>query len=302
MKRVQVAACVLSLIIGSAPAVCLWPQDVSAQEKEQTDEKDKKEKDQVATADEMATPKEVVDDSMTPVKAEELKDGEYTVTVDSSSAMFRIVDCTLTVKDGKMTAVMTMGGKGYLKLFMGTGEEAVDASEEDFIPFVENKDGAHTFEVPVEALDQGIACAAFSKNKEKWYDRTIVFKASSLPDEAFAQSRMTELELEDGEYTVEVTLSGGSGRASVESPAALTVKDGEITAHLIWSSPNYDYMVVDEEKYELLDTEGNSDFEIPVKGFDYEMPVLADTIAMSEPHEIEYTLNFDSASVKEADK
>ena len=30
--------------------------------------------------------------------------------------------------------------------------------------------------------------------------------------------------------------------------------------------------------------------------------VTADTVAMSTPHEIEYTLQFDSASIKEAEK
>lgn len=101
-----------------------------------------------------------------------------------------------------------------------------------------------------------------------------------------------ELGLEDGEYTAEVTLEGGSGRATVESPANLTVKDGEVTATIVWSSPNYDYMIVDGEKYEPVNTEGNSTFEILVDGFDYPMEVVADTVAMSEPHEIEYTLTF----------
>ena len=65
-----------------------------------------------------------------------------------------------------MTAVMTMGGKGYRYLYMGTGEEAVAADESEYIPYVEDADGAHTFTVPVDALDEGIACAAFSNKKE----------------------------------------------------------------------------------------------------------------------------------------
>ena len=36
--------------------------------------------------------------------------------------MFKITSCTLTVKDGAMTAKMTMGGTGYLYVYMGTGE------------------------------------------------------------------------------------------------------------------------------------------------------------------------------------
>ena len=38
----------------------------------------------------------------------------------------------------------------------------------------------------------------------------------------------------------------------------------------------------------------------PVSAFDWKMPVLADTTAMSTPHEIEYTLYFDSATIEKA--
>ena len=65
-----------------------------------------------------------------------------------------------------------------------------------------------------------------------------------------------------------MTLEGGSGRATVESPAALTVADGIMTATIVWSSPNYDYMLVDGEKYLPVNTEGNSTFEIPVAALD----------------------------------
>ena len=104
---------------------------------------------------------DAVKDGMEPVSADALKDGVYEVRVDSSSGMFRITECELTVQDGAMSAVMTMSGTGYLKLYMGTGAEAEQASEADFIPFVENADGKHTFKVPVEALDKEINCSAF---------------------------------------------------------------------------------------------------------------------------------------------
>ena len=169
---------------------------------------------------------------------------------------------------------------------------------------MENADGKHTFKVPVEALDKEIDCSAFSKKKEKWYDRVLVFLADSLPPEAFADGKVASaesLKLEDGSYTVAVRLEGGSGRASVESPAALRVEDGRAFAVIIWSSSNYDYMKVDGEKFDLIHTEGNSSFEIPVSAFDWKMPVIADTIAMSEPHEVEYTLVFNSTTIKRAE-
>ena len=244
-------------------------------------------------------------ESAVPVPGYALKDGTYPIEAESSSSMFRVVRCELTVLDGEMTAEMTMGGTGYLRVFPGTGEEAAAAADTDWIPYAEQADGSHAFTVPVEALDQGIPCAAFSKKKEKWYDRTLVFRADSLPADALADGVMTtaeSLSLADGTYTADVTLSGGSGRASVESPAALTVSGGKVTAKIIWSSKNYDYMKVNDEKYDAVIENEHSTFEIPVAGFDWAMPVVADTTAMSEPHEIEYTLRFDSASIAPAAK
>ena len=103
---------------------------------------------------------------------------------------------------------------------------------------------------------------------------------------------------EDGTYTASVTLEGGSGRATVESPAVLRCEGGQFYATIIWSSPNFDYMKVDGEKYLPTSTEGNSTFELPVAAFDQKLDVIADTVAMSEPHEVEYTLFFDSASLQ----
>lgn len=103
---------------------------------------------------------------------------------------------------------------------------------------------------------------------------------------------------ENGAYTANVTLEGGTGRASVASPAQLRCEDGQFWAIIEWSSPNFDYMKVNGEKYELIsEPGGNSVFEIPVAAFDQALDVVADTIAMSEPHEVEYTLTFDSSSL-----
>ena len=256
---------------------------------------------QEETQHETVPPEEIGFEGMTPVTADELSDGEYPITVDSSSSMFKITECTLAVSSGSMTAKMTMSGKGYEYLYMGTEEAAASANENDFIKYEENADGAHVFTVPVEALNKEIDCAAFSKKKQQWYGRTLVFRADSLPDDAGFSNNGTsasELGLEDGEYTADVKLEGGSGRASVSSPAKLTVKDGNVTAEIIWSSNKYDYMIVGDEKYLPLSTDENSVFEIPVSGFDFMMPVKADTTAMSTPHEIEYTLYFDSASIE----
>lgn len=103
---------------------------------------------------------------------------------------------------------------------------------------------------------------------------------------------------EDGTYTAKVTLSGGTGRATIQSPAKLRCSNGQFYATILWSSPNFDYMKVNGTRYELISAPGsNSTFEIPVAAFDTPLTVIADTVAMSEPHEVEYTLTFDSASL-----
>lgn len=260
--------------------------------------------DQVAGASEMTDVIDVVEEGMVPVPASDLKEGTYDVVMDSSSSMFKADHVKLSVADGKMEAILYMTSKSYLYMFAGTAEEAAAAAEDAYILPEEIEGDMRTFTLPVEALDAGGSYAAFSKKKEKWYDRTLLFRADSLPEEAFLEARYVtaaDLGLADGDYTVTVTLEGGSGRASVESPAALHVEDGACTARIVWSSDNYDYMMVDGERYDPVNTEGNSVFEIPVNGFDYEMPVQADTTAMSQPYLIDYTLTFDSAGIKPAE-
>ncbi|HAG12322.1 MAG TPA: hypothetical protein DCG49_00490 [Ruminococcus sp.] len=254
----------------------------------------------VASGDDVIAADAVGYEGMEAVTADALQDGVYSISVDSSSSMFRITDCLLTVENGKMTAKMTMSGAGYEALYSGTAADAAAAPESERIPFTEEND-VHCFTFPVAALDQEIDCAAFSTKKQLWYDRKLVFRADSLPDHAFKEREMVTaetLELADGEYTIAVTLEGGSGKASVQSPAKLTVSGGEATAELIWSSNKYDYMRVNDVQYLPTDTTEFSVFEIPVTEFDRKLNVTADTTAMSTPHEIEYTLYFDSSSIE----
>ena len=124
------------------------------------------------------------DEGEKPICAADIADGTYSIEVQSSSSMFRVVDCQLTVSDDTMTAVMTMSGQGYGYLFMGTGEEALAADESLYIPFELNEEGQKTFKVPVEALDMTVKCAAWSIKKSQWYDRDLVFKSDTLPKNA----------------------------------------------------------------------------------------------------------------------
>ena len=257
----------------------------------------------VADASEMTEVVDVMEEGMVPVPASELKDGTYAVEMKSSSSMFKADHVELIVAEGRMEAVLYMTSKSYLYMFAGTAEEAAAAGEEQYVKPEEVSGDMRTFTLPVEALDAAGNYAAFSKKKEKWYDRTLLFRADSLPEDAFLTPRYTQLSdlaLEDGEYTVEVTLEGGSGKASVASPAKLHVSGGTCTAEIIWSSSNYDYMMVEDVRYDRLGSEEGSVFEIPVKGFDFRMPVQADTTAMSQPYLIDYTLYFDSTTITAA--
>ncbi len=103
--------------------------------------------------------------------------------------------------------------------------------------------------------------------------------------------------LADGTYHVAATLTGGTGKAKIASPVALTVKGGQIAATLVWSSANYDYMKVNGERYDAAIVDGHSVFTVPVASLEEPLPVVADTVAMSTPHEIEYTITFDAATL-----
>lgn len=104
----------------------------------------------------------------------------------------------------------------------------------------------------------------------------------------------------NGNYTVEASLEGGSGKATIQSPVPVKVAEGTMTATFVWSSSNYDLMVVDGTEYKPTSTKDGSTFEIPVKSIDGPLSVQAETTAMGTPHMIEYTINFDPSKVKAA--
>ncbi len=102
--------------------------------------------------------------------------------------------------------------------------------------------------------------------------------------------------LSDGSYEIAVSLEGGSGRASIHSPAQLDVENGAYYLTVVWSSSNYDYMIVDGQRYDFITVEGGSTFRFPVVA-PGAMAITADTLAMSTPHEIDYTLTLDADSI-----
>lgn len=244
---------------------------------------------------------EAASESAAASSARTLEDGTYTAEFDTDSSMFHVNEArdgkgTLTVEDGQMTLHISLQSKKIVNLYVGMAADAPDHEADWLQPTTDTvtySDGTseevYGFDVPVEALDTDFQLAILG-TKGKWYDHTVSVRNVE------AQAAEAVETPADGSYTCEVTLEGGSGRATVDSPAALTVADGKMTATIVWSSPNYDYMIVDGEKYLPTNTEGNSTFEIPVSALGTPLSVVADTVAMSTPHEIEYTLTFSAPS------
>ena len=217
------------------------------------------------------------------VTAKRIKNGTYSIEVDTNSAMFKFVDCQLAVDDSEMMAVVTMSGTGFDKVYWGKLEQAQADENNAYKPVL--NDGHNVFTIPLAALDRKLDCAGHGDRSGRWFDHIIEFMSVNISPDAFLPCQ------------INIAMTGGSGRATIDSPATLFYKEGTNIARIVWSSPNYTYMIVSGMKYLPVNTEGNSTFEIPVK-LDTDMSVIACTVAMSEPKEIEYVLRFDSASIK----
>lgn len=139
-----------------------------------------------------------------PAPEVNVANGIYSMDVVSSSSMFKVVDCILTAKDGKMSAVLTLSGTGYGYLYMGTKEEAASADQSSWIPYQVNEEGKYTYTVPVEALDKEIAVAAYSIKKGIWYDRTLTFQSETM-------KKIADLNSTDSENKGDSGNTGNSG-------------------------------------------------------------------------------------------
>ena len=239
----------------------------------------------------------------------QLPDGVYTVEFSTDSSMFHVSEAcdgkgTLMVKDGVMTIHISLGSKKILNLYPGLAEDAAKDGAvllEPTTDTVTYSDGmteeVYGFDVPVPVIGEEFDLALIG-TKGKWYDHKV--KVSDPVAEGTADTFDLST-VEDGSYTIELTMEGGSGRASIQSPAQLAIADGAATAILEWSSPNYDYMLVNSEKYLPVNTEGNSVFEVPVEALDVPLTMIGDTVAMSTPHEVEYTVTFHSETLESAE-
>ena len=244
-----------------------------------------------------------------------IADGTYVASFTTDNSMFHVNEANqdkgiLTVKDGKMTIHVSLQSKKIVNLYPGSAEDAKKEGAELIEPTTDKvvysdgyEDEVYGFDIPVPALNEEFDVALIGTHGN-WYDHKVVVSYPVEGDDIQSvingntADNAASSYVTDGEHTIEVALEGGTGRASVESPAVIRKNGDEIKAVITWSSPYYDYMIVDGQRYEPVNSDGNSVFEIPVASFDSPLEVVADTTAMSEPHEIEYTLKFDPASIK----
>lgn len=223
----------------------------------------------------------------------DLEDGAYMVDFDTDSSMFHVNEvmngkAVLTVKDGEGIVHLVMPSKNVLNLYKGLIAD-VEENEADWIsPTVETvtyEDGMEeevfAFDVLVDVIGEEFDLALIGK-KAVWYDH----KVSVSNPEALLEG------------SIEVSLEGGTGKVKLISPTIFkTVEDGYLVT-FEWSSKNYDYMIVDGVKYFPVEVNEHSVFEIPVKDINEPLNVIADTVAMSTPHEIEYVITFAVDSMK----
>ena len=202
-----------------------------------------------------------------------LTDGNYQVDVDTGNKMFKVTNCILTSEKGKMYAVITLSGTGYDYLYMGPAADAAEAAAKDYISYVADEAGKYTYKVPVESLDKGIAVAAHSIKKDKWYDRTLIFSSASA-------KRI----IADGTYQVNAEAGGKMFRVT---DCVMTVKNGQMTAAVTLSGQGYNRIYLgdvnnasDDEKNWILPDSLLAEqytFQIPVEKLDEVMTIAVHT-------------------------
>lgn len=224
------------------------------------------------------------------------EDGSYNnIGVTSSASMFKVVDCKLVVKDGKLTAVLTLSGTGYGHLYKGTKEEAAAADKSTWIPFVEDVNGKYTYSLPLNSLAENkVKLAAYSTKYAKWYDRELTFDFSNM-------NRIYPTAA-DGTYSIEVET--GAAMFKVVD-CKLTVKNGLMSAVITLSGTGYDYLYMgtgaDAEKADrkswvpyVVDANGKYTYTIPVEALDKEIAVASHSIKKNQWYARTLTFKYDT--------
>lgn len=251
----------------------------------------------------------------TPAPSNVPSDGIYSTTAETGASMFKVVGVKLTVKNGKMSAVITLSGEGYDYLYMGTAADAathtdnwIKYSGTDTYTLGDETKTGRTYTMPVSALDTPLTIASHSERQQKWYNRTITISSKNLKKTGDIPAEGTPA---DGIYST----SAVTGAAMFKVVGTkLTVKNGKMTALLTLSGVGYDYLYMGTAadaannkaqwiKYNgtaayILDgvTKTGRTYEIPVSALDKPITVASH----SESHNKWYdrTITFSSKDLK----
>lgn len=262
------------------------------------------------------------DDTSTNTK-KKLKDGTYKIRTEVTGKMFYIYPkdasthySIITVKNGKIKAVITLNGQGYDYVYMGTEAQANKAARSKWIRY-KAKNGFYSYTIPVSKLDTKLNISAHSRNYNKWYgDRTIKFysgtarkvksgttttgnkkntykrnsgKSTVVSASATTASVNNSTTLKDGTYSPDsFNWSGGSGRLAYIRCSKITVRGGRAYATITFSSSSYDSLKAGGSTYSRTGG-GLSTFVIPVK-LNANNTIIGRTTAMSSAHWVRYTI------------
>lgn len=233
--------------------------------------------------------------------------------------MFAPRDIVLTSQGGNMTALIALSGSGYDYLYLGSAA-AAETDEANWIPFIQNlymegiyKDGAmgegincvgYTYAVPIASMDTDIQIASHAVKSGTWADRTIRLQSADFIPLDFGN----ETSLPDGTYQADdFTFSGGTGKTTAEC-LEINVRNGKSYATLQVKSANYQYLLTgatwgDDSagkiQFNTTMSEGTSTTEIPI-ALNKDVAITGKTIAMSNPHEIDYFVNISFATPAQA--
>ncbi len=246
-------------------------------------------------------------------KSLNLSDGDYLVKFTTDSSMFHLNEACnglakMHVENGIGTAEIILPSKNTVNLFSGLKKDAEKSGAVLIDPVVVSvtyEDGmeeeVNCFLVPVPVIDEEFDLALIG-TKGVWYDHKVMISdpvpyVEEIQSEETVPEETKEITITEDISEIYISLEGGTGKARLDSPTSVSKTDNGYVVTLTWSSPNYDYMIVDGVKYLPVNEEGNSVFEIPFISIDGSVDVIADTVAMSEPHEIEYRITFSNEEI-----
>lgn len=245
-------------------------------------------------------------------KTVELIDGaSYKVEATSNSGMFNITNCVLTNNNGKMTAVITLSGKSYSHLYIGSEEDAKKASANNFegcIPFVINAEGQYTYTIPVEQLNTPLEIWAFSTKSKTWFERTITFKSEGMQFQGLKEDSYEYVK--DAANQV-YTVTTDPGMFSVTEATLSKTAEG-MKAKVTLKGTGYDVLYLgsdedakkDDGKNWIIpcETKGEGEnqqyvFEIPVSALNTSIPIATRGTKSKKWFNHTITFNFNTNTV-----